>query len=367
DTLAESLRDAGYLTVAFTAGGIMSKANGLARGFQWWTQRTRANLSSMLPGVFDAIGILDTTLRPIFFVLHTYDVHGPYGYLPNIERHRTALERPLRPRLPARTFGTEPKTEATAKMEWERIRRIGYHAYQRLERFGSLTDVDDAYDAGVRFVDAQLAVFFQRLRELGVYDDALIIVTSDHGESLYERGLYLGHSYTLYNEELAIPLLVKLPGSKQRGRRNELVDHTDLMPLVLEVADVGVPKDLAGSNPLSRPTGARAYVRGEASHTGASFVLGRRWKWIGEAFAKVDPRSALPEALWDRFQRERTLFDLSVGERETRVNTLVPPVEEVRGLERVLDSLARPGTGKLDASGLSSEEKRQLKELGYLQ
>ena len=77
----------------------------------------------------------------------------------------------------------------------------------------------DTYDAEIRSMDRGLAMLVDGLRERGLYDDALILFTSDHGEEFHEHGWVGWHSHTLYDELLRVPLVVKLPGNRAAARR----------------------------------------------------------------------------------------------------------------------------------------------------
>ena len=72
--------------------------------------------------------------------------------------------------------------------------------------------VSKLYAAEVSFVDDNVGRILQTLRDLGLYDEALIVLTSDHGEEFWEHGGY-EHGHTLYDELLRVPLILKLPGS----------------------------------------------------------------------------------------------------------------------------------------------------------
>ena len=71
-----------------------------------------------------------------------------------------------------------------------------------------------------------------------MYENALIIITSDHGESFLERGPYIGHGYTLFDEEVRVPLIVRLPGGGSGDRTRDLADQTDIASLILEAARI---------------------------------------------------------------------------------------------------------------------------------
>jgi len=97
------------------------------------------------------------------------------------------------------------------------------------------------YEQGLYFVDQKLFDFYQFLEAQGVKDRTLLVVTSDHGESLGEHGLW-GHIFGLYNETLHIPLVVKYPaGQAAPGESRRLVQLNDLFATLLEAVDAPLP------------------------------------------------------------------------------------------------------------------------------
>lgn len=355
-TLAELLAGAGYRTVAFSAGGILSRRNGLARGFQWWTERTRANIDSVLPGVFDAVGIGGED--PLLLFLHTYDVHGPYAYLPGPPRLELEHAAALR-----------GQGDADA---WERLKGIPALRYQRFERFEGLDEVSAAYDAGIRFVDAALARLMARLCQVRDPRNALIVVTSDHGESLHDHGIYVGHTQTLYDVEVQVPLLVRLPGASAKGQFDVLTGLEDVLPLILEVVGVEPPPGLGSSSPLSRREGRvppRTRVFGEAVHSGARFARSARWKWVTAPLPLDDPRSRVPRRIWDRLPLEAALYDLEddPGELRSRLAEGASLPRETLALREALERRAGPGPVPEEQDEWAPALREALRSLGYIE
>ena len=100
----------------------------------------------------------------------------------------------------------------------------------------------DGYDCGVRRADDEIGRLFDRLRELGVFEDTAIIITADHGENLGELGVYSEHG-TADHATCRIPMIVKWPGA-QAGRVGDgLHAHLDLSPTLSEL--LGVDPDPA--------------------------------------------------------------------------------------------------------------------------
>lgn len=103
------------------------------------------------------------------------------------------------------------------------------------------------YRGEVRYVDQQIGRLIEGFRERGVFDDMLLVVTADHGESFWEHGRR-GHGQSLYQTLLHVPLMIKLPGMEPgAGRRVETpVSLADLAPTVIDVSGIERPRDFEG-------------------------------------------------------------------------------------------------------------------------
>src|SRR5690606_35366119 len=98
------------------------------------------------------------------------------------------------------------------------------------------------YDAEVRYVYYELGGFIVALMLCGIFDDALIIFSSDHGEEFWDHGGY-EHGHSLYNEVIGVPLVIKLPGMKSGERRREEVSTRSIPATVLDVVGVEYGSD----------------------------------------------------------------------------------------------------------------------------
>jgi len=106
------------------------------------------------------------------------------------------------------------------------------------------------YAAEVSYTDKQVGRLLAGLKEMGLYDDMLIVLVADHGEHLMDHDIYFTH-YLPYQETLHVPLIVKLPGNRGAGRVvSEPVSTLDVLPTIMEVAGLENPGDLAGRSLL---------------------------------------------------------------------------------------------------------------------
>lgn len=144
--------------------------------------------------------------NPSFLWLHYFDPHQPY--LPPVEDLPEGVSVPV----PERLYKPNGRNEKTVLPKL-------------------------LYDAEVRFLDRELGRFLAALKQARLYDDALIVLTSDHGEEFWEHGGTL-HGSSLYQELLHVPLLIRLPGGRQFKRVHSRVPTQALLPTVLELAGI---------------------------------------------------------------------------------------------------------------------------------
>lgn len=219
-TLANRLRARGLVTAAFTGGGLMDAHYGFARGFDEYHDRIIPQEAPDVAGPLwrRVSAWLDMNKDLDFFLfLHTYQVHSPYS-------------------APA-PLGTMflDKDAPWTKHSLEQFIGAGYiHKYAPLSE-PQRRNIIALYDGGIRYLDEMLLrPLVDELKRLGLYDDTLLIVTADHGEEFFDHFTW-GHSNTLYNELLKVPLIMKFPREQFRGRRlTPEVRLVDIVPTVLD-------------------------------------------------------------------------------------------------------------------------------------
>jgi arylsulfatase A-like enzyme len=103
------------------------------------------------------------------------------------------------------------------------------------------------YDGGIAYADAQIAHLIDWLKQWNLYDNTLIVVTSDHGESFGERNL-VEHGNSVYQNLLHVPLIIKFPHSDRKGVVDDPVSLTDIFPTILSTLGYGIPKRTQGQD-----------------------------------------------------------------------------------------------------------------------
>jgi len=276
--------------------------------------------------------------RDFFLWVHYLPPHGPY----------TPPEEFVRD-LPRSESGTQLPVSSENNAQGMIPR------YQRLRGESDPEVYRRAYAGHVRYVDRHVGRLLDGLRELGLYDRALVIVTSDHGESLGEHGWYFCHGNLVYQEQVLVPLLVKLPASRDAGRVVEApVEGVDIAPTVLRVLGLDGVMRVDGRVILAEALGNEARPRFTQSDDAE--VLGAITGATKLVLRVTTGGPAGPS------HPARAVFDLEsdpaeatplTGERAARMAQLEDALRQnYRGIPRATRSL-------------TPEEEERLRALGY--
>jgi arylsulfatase A-like enzyme/uncharacterized membrane protein YbhN (UPF0104 family) len=215
------------------------------------------------------------------------------------------------------------------------------------------------YHGEIRWLDAHLADLFQRLRALGLYEDLLIVLTSDHGEEFHEHGGWW-HGKTLYDEQIQVPLLVKWPrgAATTPSGDGRLVRLIDVAPTLAARAGAEVPPAMQGGDLANGPREPVLFA--EEDHEGNVLRAVRTGRWKLIEANPGNPRGLPPVELFaiDRDPRETRNLGASHAERVTELRA------EADAQERFAESRA-VATG--ETAVLTREECEKLRVLGYVQ
>jgi choline-sulfatase len=224
----------------------------------------------------------------------------------------------------------------------------GSRVFGFLHLFEPHTPYVESYDAEVARADAVVGRFLDDLRKRGLYDRALIVVLSDHGEGLGDHGED-EHGVFLYREVIQVPLMIKLPA---RLRAGESVASTaglvDVLPTVLAALAIDPPPSLDGRD-LFAPAPARTSIYGETWFP--RLHLG--WN---ESFSMIDDVNHYIEAPRPELFRYRT-------DRSERANVIA---EERRAAAAMRSTLGSIDRALNEPSAIDPEEREKLAALGYI-
>lgn len=172
------------------------------------------------------------------FFLYTqfWDPHTPYN------RNEEEIERFRGTPLPP--YPTEDQLQSHQEWNaWRSASQMGIHKRDDLEELLA------HYDAEIRYMDSHLGRILDHLKENGLYEDSLIVVTADHGEEFGEHGVYREH-WSTYEGTQRVPLIIKPPESVQvsTGTRSDLVTNVDIAPTLVDYADLEIPGGWQGKS-----------------------------------------------------------------------------------------------------------------------
>lgn len=174
--------------------------------------------------------------RPVFLLIWAIDPHDPYEPAPE-------------------------DADLFAPHEFEAIGRVEGNLLLKI-RSGRVRlppsqkkSLETLYDQEIHGSDRSFGRFLNLLVSEGRFDQAVIVLTSDHGEEFFEHGS-VGHGLTLYNDQIRVPLIVKA-GALPPGRISGRVQHIDVVPTLLDLAGLAKPADLAGRSLLDAREGPR--------------------------------------------------------------------------------------------------------------
>ena len=237
-----------------------------------------------------------------------------------------------------------------------------------------LRNLEDVYDAEVASVDAGVHDLFTALDKRRFFDDAIVVITADHGEELGAHGVY-GHGVALYEPEIHVPLIVLVPGSHARVDVDEVVSLIDLAPTLLDWIEAPVPASFEGRSavPILNASSSvwRRLVGGTRRSSRPAFSeLIREGDW-----KRVTPhRYAVIEKgrkLIAGNDGEADYFDVAADPEEMKGEAL-PAAERLalaQALERFrlhVNGRGTPtGVDAVDPSTLSPAEIERLRALGY--
>jgi len=334
-TWAEALAALGYETAGFVNQGHLTDYMGFAQGFSTYEYGLQdpvveSRFTEWLAGVGDAVP---------FGYVHLLDLHFPYNPPEHVDRFFDGTDRPMRDIMQANPAGIRQlmETRPLEQSEIDEIRAL--------------------YDGEVVVVDDRVGRILRALRDEGLYDDAIIVVTADHGELLLEHDALEHGGDRLYEPVLRIPWIMRLPGGQHGGTRVAgSVQMADILPTVLGLLDAAPPAGIAGRDALVRLD-----------------EPDRRWPILAETSDVEGPRALYTDELKFVFRADGTtqVFDPIADPDE--VHDLVDEISASRlfAAAQLLEEMA--AANRVFASGLDQQRAElapaqieQLRALGYI-
>jgi arylsulfatase A-like enzyme len=311
-TLAEVLRERGFATAAFVGAFPLDSTMGLDQGFDVYDDRYTMGGAGRVANERRAGEVSDAAIEwlrvnhgePFLLFTHYFDPHSPYA--------------------PPEPFASE-------------------HA-------------DDPYLGEIAYTDDAIGRLVDELRELELYDSSLIVITSDHGESLGEHGEST-HAYFLYRSTMRVPLIMKTPDCVAGREVEETVSLTDIVPTVLgalglESVEPTDGVDLGDHLRERDPRGRERPIYGESV--------------VPTVFGCNALRSVVQGGWHYVWSKTPELYDLASDPGEER-NRFDEEPEKVAALHDALESMLHSSAARSQPEPQTDPEARaRLESLGYV-
>lgn len=316
--ISEVLQKQGFTTAAFIATYVLHSKWGVNQGFNMYsddfdlTKYKKISLGNVQKRADEILGnakewLAENKHKKFFTWIHLYDPHTPYA--------------------PPSPFK---------------------------EKF-----VDQPYRGEVEYLDYELGLFFDWLKKEGIYDNSLIIMMADHGESLGEHDEDT-HGFFIYEPTVHIPLIIRAPFSFPRQRIKNITESIDVAPTILEALGISIPASYQGQSLLNLMFGDKARQKNDAYtetyyprlHYGWSelkaMYYNKNWKYIQA------PKQELYNLQEDVGEKENLALKESVETRRARTRLQEFNAEKSQNARKVGEAL------KLDKDDL-----QKLAALGY--
>ena len=313
-TLPEILKDAGFATGAVVSAFAMDSQLGISQGFDDYHDLFEKPAQGVRRPQREGGKTTDVALdwleknkdKRFFFFLHYFDPHAEYE--------------------PPEPFAS---------------------------RFAP-----NLYAGEIAYTDHCIGRVLGRLKELGLYDSTLIIITADHGEMLGEHGEST-HSYLIYQGAIRVPLIFKLPGQNKAVRIKSIAGLIDIVPSVCRLLGIETPKNVQGINLFASSTGANTSE--QARHIYCESLMPTKYK-ANSLLAVVNNR-------YKYIQTTRPeLYDLVEDPGEAN-NLVEEQPKRVRIMQDKLAQMLEQSVRKASPdskANMAPEASAQLEALGYV-
>jgi arylsulfatase A-like enzyme len=371
-TLVELLQKGGYATLGVAANHwYLTPEWGLSQGFDYYDSRfpvpaieKREQFSQSfrraLSYIWDTasldrdtrtaadldrealrlIGSAVKAKRPFFLFLNYMETHTPY--------------------LPGAAFRDRygSRNRHFTNFEMQDLTRA-VRARRRLPTAHERDHLISQYDAGLTQLDERIGQFIQQLKDRGIYDNSLIIVTSDHGEAFGER-YRLEHSSSVYQDQIGVPLIVKYPHSGEKRVIDTNVSQIDIFPTILSATSLPPVSGVQGTDLREIATAGNRTLFSTSFEPFFSTVAPTMKR---TEYAVISGSHKLVVSTRGQTQ----LFDLAADPNEQSDISAAQPAT-VQELRKILaDHIRSAPKLKTTQTTVSSKDLQRLKSLGYVQ
>ena len=419
-TLAEALREGGWMTAAVVSLGVLKRDFGFDQGFDHFRDDFGSDWMKDAGEVTAEVSALVSKelAEPYFLFAHYSDPHEPYAP-PDLDYPWVDLDLDGRPvgalqangrsatvpvelgpgshglRFQARqpavdpgrfykmdavrlegdgiavgrgswevlaSPGSPPTYQSRLPATLELVNRTGAGRAAELRlNFKQRLDIPEVrvrYAQEVEYADRQIGGLLDALRSGGLLDNTLIVVLSDHGEGLGYHN-HVGHIHQVYDTLLRVPLIMAWPGAVPEGRRvPDIVSLIDVFPTVAELLGVAAPGPASGHSLVPLLRGEPMAVRAVLAATYRPEAFTDKQAIVSDGFKYIHSWS--PEREWEE------LYDLETDPDELTDLIATRPEISARLRAALTERLAASAAGSAAPAKLSEADRDRLRALGYL-
>lgn len=367
-TLAEILQKEGYYTAGFTDAGQVIGPAGFNRGMDVFYADPR--------GLIDKSKRIEDFLsqcgeKPFFLFAHTYRAHQPYrAAKEDLHKILNGYRGMYKEAIPMAALA-KPEDALSPDGNFEKL--MGELSGKRAENEYDRKALHATYNSAVKCADLEVNTVLQMLKDRGVYDRAIIVITSDHGEAFFEHGV--DSHKDVYDECVRVPLMIRFPGGKFAGMRiHETFPSVNLTPTLVELLQVrnryefegrSVAAEI-GSGSLKEEPAFVNWRMGSADRLPRGFA-------VRESGAKSIVKETIPQTVGDEsaleslevFNLERDPGELEnlAGQKTGEEARLEEALEAARALWKSLRSRLLPNGPTMVE--ISADEAQNLRGIGY--
>jgi len=317
---------------------------GFAQGFEVFDEEfdQETDWQSYDQNQRSAAGVTDAALRwvaqtgddRVFLFVHYFDPHASYSPPPPYDRLYTAAGGPRSSTFDDLDLAIRAQQNRIAPPAPGFVGAIRQGLSRPLiegangDPLPSDAALAALYAGEVSYLDEQVGRLLEGLQSAGLLDQAIVILTADHGETFWEHGDFWNHGLCLYQTTLRVPLIIRMPGEAAAPADVEVpVSLIDVMPTLLELLELDPPAGVEGVSLRPALEGLpfeRGPIFGEATQPLARFEQAGRW---GNALKAKTVRQGPWKYIWYPYLDYEELFNLEsdAGERE---NLLIDPTPE---------------------------------------
>ena len=362
ETLAELLQDVGYDTAAFSYSTLITPNANFHQGFDLFVSPKHRRLTHYAH-VSEMVGEVERFLdyhgreKPFFLYLHPMNCHGPYR-VPQ-DRRQTLVKKISR------------------RFRYNGSIMKGIMSRGKVELRGEVNrtyiqSLVDQYDTAIRYTTDELSVLFRKLKQDRMWENSVVVLTANHGEELFDHGGF-SHGYTLFNEVVRVPLMIKLPYQARGGVEKHPVSVIDLYPTIAAAVDVSLDEKVDGRSLLPFFGKVNVDERIEVPEIGSGLKhrdlllqLDRGKRGVMTGMINRDTKYVSVERDYAGQKDAELLFDLRRDRKERR-NLMDKRAKDAAALrKRMTRREAALGKMALKTRPMYVLSQKELKALGYV-